>query len=266
MRRFHLVEVEDQPWFPASARDTLTDFLQFMVSATRPYTAILPRLRTAVERAGATRIVDLGSGAGGPWLTLHADLPPGVEILLTDRYPNLPAWKRAAAVTAGRIGFYPEPVAATRVPAALTGFRTLFAAFHHFPPDAARLVLADAVAQRQGVAVVEATQRSVAALAIMLLTPLIVLLATPFIRPFRLSRLFWTYLLPVAPLAVLFDGMVSCFRTYTLDELRALVAAVPGAEGYEWEFGEERDPRAPLPLTYLIGCPVADRLEPERRG
>src|SRR5439155_21664731 len=123
-----------------------------------------------------------------------------------------------------------EAVDATSGPPALSGFRTLFSSFHHFRPEEARRILADAVRQRQGIGVFEATQRSAPAMLAMLLTPLFVLLATPFIRPFRLSRLFWTYLLPVVPIVALFDGVVSCLRTYTPTELRALVAEVPGGE------------------------------------
>jgi len=40
-----------------------------------------------------------------------------------------------------------------RVPDELTGFRTIFSAFHHFRPEEARAVVADAAHQRQGIAV-----------------------------------------------------------------------------------------------------------------
>ena len=33
--------------------------------------------------------------------------------------------------------------------------------------------------------------------------------ATPFVRPFRWSRLLFTYVIPLIPLLVLFDGTVS---------------------------------------------------------
>ncbi len=72
----------------------------------------------------------------------------------------------------------------------------------------------------------EATSRSPAALAMMVLVSLAVLLLTPAIRPFRWSRLFWTYVVPLVPLAVTFDGVVSCLRIYTPEEMLAL-----GAQG-----------------------------------
>jgi hypothetical protein len=41
-----------------------------------------------------------------------------------------------------------------------------------------------------------------------------------------------TYLLPVVPLVVLFDGIVSCWRTYTVAELAEFTAELSGS-GYE---------------------------------
>jgi hypothetical protein len=81
-----------------------------------------------------------------------------------------------------------------------------------------------------------------------------VLVLTPAIRPFRWSRLLWTYLLPVLPLAILFDGVVSCLRVYTPDEMLAMGREVGGDE-YEWEAGFERPAGSPLPIPYLIGMP-----------
>jgi hypothetical protein len=123
----------------------------------------------------------------------------------------------------------------------------MFTAFHHFQPEQARAVLADAVRQRQGIAIFEATQRSPLALLLMLLAPLVVLATTPFIRPFRWSRLFWTYLIPVVPLLTLFDGLVSCMRTYDVEELGGLTAKL-GANDYLWDIGTMKG-TAPTPTT-----------------
>jgi hypothetical protein len=258
MRRLQLIELEDEPWFPPGLRDLMTEYLQFMIEATRPYAVVLPRLRAALERTGARRIVDLCSGGGGPWQSLYSALRENlaVDLCLTDAYPNRPAFERLKAAVPGIDACF-DPVDAARVPPELAGFRTLFSALHHFRPEQVRAILADTVARGEGIAVFEATQRSPAAVtAALLLIPLMVLLTSPFIRPFRLSRLLWTYLLPVLPLAITFDGLISCLRTYTPAELEALVDGVPGAERYEWEIGAQKAERAPLPVTYLVGCPA----------
>ncbi|HEY0017683.1 MAG TPA: hypothetical protein VGC13_15330 [Longimicrobium sp.] len=256
MRRLHLLEIEDQPWCPAVLRDAATDFLQFMIVKTDTYAPALPLLQGALERVGTRQVVDLCSGGGGPWPGLlpqldSADAP--VQVRLTDRYPNREAFERANERTGGRLAFHAEPVDATALPEGLTGFRTLFTAFHHFPPAAARAILADAVRGGQGIGVFEATQRSVPSIIATAFSPLIVLLVTPFIHPFRWSRLFWTYVIPLVPLLVLFDGLVSCLRTYSPRELREMADSL-GAPGYTWEIGEAKG-RAPVPVTYLLGTP-----------
>jgi hypothetical protein len=127
----------------------------------------------------------------------------------------------------------------------------MFEGLHHFRPDDARAVLADAYRHRRPIVVVEGTRRTVGALLGMLLVPLAVLLITPRIRPLSWARLALTYLVPVVPLLVLWDGIVSCLRSYRPAELRALVAGLD--EGYTWEVGEYR--RRGGVVTYLIGAP-----------
>jgi hypothetical protein len=256
MRRLHLLEIEDQPWCPAVLRDAATDFLQHMIVATDTYLPAVPHLRSALERTGTRQVVDLCSGGGGPWpgLLSRLDTPEApVDVRLTDRYPNLDAFEGARQRTGGRLAFHPDPVDATALPAELTGFRTLFTAFHHFRPETARAILADAVRGGQGIGVFEATQRTAPSIIATAFSPVLVLLVTPFIRPFRWSRLLFTYLIPLVPLLVLFDGIVSCLRTYTPRELRAMADSLD-ATGYTWEIGEAKG-RSPVPVTYLIGIP-----------
>ena len=56
-----------------------------------------------------------------------------------------------------------------------------------------------AAAARQPIAIFEVSERSWRTLPV-LLTPLFVWLATPFMRPFLWRRLLWTYPLPLVPL------------------------------------------------------------------
>lgn len=93
----------------------------------------------------------------------------------------------------------------------------------------------------------------------MLLSPLTVLAATPFIRPFRASRLALTYAVPAIPLFCLFDGMVSSLRVYYPDELTAIAARAEGGQGgYHWDIGRLPVPGTPARITYLIGHPAAE--------
>ena len=242
--RRHLVELHDLPRCPPSLRDALTDFLAFALSFARAYDPAGPLLQRAVARTRARRVIDLCSGAGGPWSRIARKV--GVPVILTDLYPH-----KGPRLT-GRLPFHAEPVDARAVPEALDGFRTVFTAFHHFRPDEARAILADAVAKGQGIAVFEVARRAPWEMFVIAFTWLGVLLAEPFIRPWRWSRFFWTYLPPLLPLVGTFDGIVSCLRTYSPRELRELVR---GLDRYEWEIGEIRGGWSPLRGTYLIGVP-----------
>jgi hypothetical protein len=87
-----------------------------------------------------------------------------------------------------------------------------------------------------------------------MLVPLAVWLLTPAIRPFRWSRLFWTYVVPVVPAAMMFDGVVSCPRIYTPGEMKAMAVEVGGA-AFDWEAGTDYPPGSVMPIPYLIGLP-----------
>ncbi len=260
MGRVQLFEIEDQAWCPKAIRDAATDYLQFSQRINTPYAPVIPRLRDVVARSGG-EIVDLCSGGAGPWpsiLHAFAETSTRVRVTLTDKYPNIPAFQAAQAAFPDAITYVAEPVDATEVPTNLTGARTMFTAFHHFPPPLARAILADAVRRRQMIIVCEATEHKTGPILIMFLTPIIALVVTPMIRPFRWSRLLWTYLLPVIPVMLLWDGIVSCLRTYSPDELRALTADL--GDGYTWEIGQDRSARSLIPVTYLIGTPASDDL------
>ena len=84
--------------------------------------------------------------------------------------------------------------------------------------------------------------------------PFFILFLAPRIHPFRWSRLLWTYGIPVVPFVLWFDGLMSCLRSYSHEELGELVRSLPD-EGYRWELGTQRD--GFLPVTYLIGYPAS---------
>ena len=256
MKRRHLVELEDLWWWPRVFRDAETDYLAVALRFAKTYSVAAPRLAAALRKCGTTEIVDLCSGGGGPWLDLLPALrAAGVDasVCLTDKYPNTAAFAKLAESIPG-VRFETESVSAFDVPDRLPGFRTVFTAFHHFRPPEARAILASAVRDRRGIAIFEAASRTPGQLMVMPLVPLAVWFLTPFIRPFRWSRLFWTYVLPVVPTAMTFDGIVSCLRIYSPGELEAMANEVD-AGTFVWEAGVDYPPGSMFPIPYLIGVP-----------
>ena len=259
MTRLHLFELGDMPWFPRAWHQYTTDYLSFVQRLSRKSAAAyLAPLRRLLAHSPERRVIDLCAGGAGPWMALQDQLAgdgeAAVDIVLTDRSPNLPAFERARALSHGRIDFFAEPVDASAVPETLAGVRTIFNAFHHFRPDLARAVLADAARQGRPIGIFEMIGRTVPHLATSPLIPLAVLLATPFVRPFRLGRLLWTYVFPVVPLVTLWDGVVSMLRVYSVSELTELTRGLD-YPGYQWEVDELQI--GPVALPYLLGYPTA---------
>src|SRR6266545_1271357 len=183
MPRVHLFELEDQAWFPVAIRDLATDYLHFMQDAGDMHRAMVPFLEEALQGGRTTHIVDLCSGGSGPIPAIVSELRQKGKVVtatLTDLYPNVPALERAAAGSDGAIDFVAQPVDARAVPQELHGLRTLFNGFHHFRPADAQAILRDAAAARQPIAIFEVSRRSAVMIVPVLLVPIFVLLATPF--------------------------------------------------------------------------------------
>jgi hypothetical protein len=257
MPRIQFIELHEQPWFPSALRNEITDALQYGSEILKAYAPISTLLQQALAAARSRSIVDVCSGSGGPWLELSKKLrgdTAACGILLTDKFPNLAAFERVKAASANEIDFHRTPVDAIEVPVELDGFRTMFSSFHHFPPAQARAILQNAVDAKQGIAIFEITSRTASAVGMMFLWFLTPFVFTPSIRPFRWSRLLYTYVLPIIPLVLLFDGLVSCLRTYQACELRELIKDMASPD-YRWEIGEQSGTLGGMPITYLIGYP-----------
>ena len=253
MGRVHLFEFEDLKWFPGFLRNYGTDFLQFLSNKTKMYKPVVPLLEETIKKSKTHQIVDLGSGGGGGFIWLNEALKkriPGIKILLTDYYPNIPAFKRTKALT-DNIDYVEEPVDARDVPENLNGIRTLFLSFHHFKPKDAEKILQNAVDSGKSIAIFEAQERSIPSVLAMIFSPVTVLLTTLFIRPFKAGRIIFTYLIPVVPLFVMWDGIVSSLRTYSVKEMNGLTDNLKNKESFNWKTGRIKS--GPGVILYLIG-------------
>jgi hypothetical protein len=253
--RLQMFELEDLPWFPRTIRDLATDYLQFMETRFALHQPVVPLLRRALEASNAACVVDLCSGGGGPVLSIYEALIAGgisIPFTLTDKYPNLHAFRRLSSLHPSGILYIADSVDATKAPRDLVGLRTMFNAFHHFAPGPGRSVLACAVEARQPIGIFEIPERSLLTMIPLLFTPLFVAIATLFIRPCHWRRLLWTYLLPLVPLTCWRDGMVSQCRAYTATEMLELTRDLGG---YNWTAARVGIDGTVGHLTYLLGFP-----------
>ncbi|SER97608.1 hypothetical protein SAMN05216188_118175 [Lentzea xinjiangensis] len=261
--RIGFVELHDLDRTPAVLRTLHTESIVTIYRLTDAAREYSRPLALALRSGADHRIVDLCSGSGGPLPLVQRRLHrEGVHtrVTLTDLVPNVLAFRRAADRNRRRLpgsccslDHVTSSVDATDC--RLEGTRTIYGAFHHFPPPLAARILQNAVDTRQPIVVVD-TKRS---LPYVLLFPfflmLAVLLAAPFQRnplPRYLLRLALTYVVPVLPFMMFFDSVVSFLRMYGRGELRRLVDGLAGTESFTWTIGVEPGFTG---AQYLIGIP-----------
>lgn len=206
-----------------------------------------------MKKSNTETIIDLGSGGGGGLIGLNHQLKkliPNLKIVMTDFYPNIDAFEHTKKQS-DNFEYEKNSIDARKVPAQLRGLRTQFLSFHHFEPNDATLILQNAVDAKSAIAIFEAQERSFPSIAAMIFSPITVLLTTPFIRPFKIGRIVFTYLIPIVPIFVLWDGVVSSLRTYSVKEMKQLIEEIKGAEKYDWKVGKVKS--GPSQILYLIG-------------
>jgi hypothetical protein len=243
--RLHLFELNDQPWLPAAARDTIVESLSRTLAWGRMLDGLVGPFLGFLDTAGATEVLDLGAGAGGPARILVEAMkragrtPP--RFLLTDLHPRPEVWEALRAAHPDALEPIVEPVDATRIPPALGAGRArcVINVLHHFTPPLARAVFEDAVRAGAGIFVAEGFARNPLQFLNFAVAGLPALLLNPILSPKdRLLKAALTWLTPAALAMALWDGIVSTLRVYSEDELRAMVA--PFGAGYDWVYGTFR--------------------------
>jgi len=256
MKRIDLTELEDLQSFPGWLRDPMTAYLKVVIDWTAPYDVVAPDIAAALRRAGLKEIDDLASGSGGPWPGLRdAIAREGVDVRVTlsDLYPSQRAVERFEAVEG--VSYSASSASALDAPRDVKRMRTMFTGLHHFAPDDVRALLASA--QEAGVPFLaaEATHRSLIGIVSSIFIPLLVLVLMPRVRPRKLLTLLLTYIVPVLPILIWWDGFASAMRTYRAEELSAMAAEI-AVDGYEWEVREIPVKGAPIPVTRILGQPA----------
>lgn len=256
MHRLDLPEIADQPWCPRWLRDAMTGYLQVVIEMARPYEVAVPALSRLLESTDRKEVLDLASGAGGPWRQLSASLRqdrPSLQVTLTDLNPNESTVALLRSVDG--LDYLPDGVSALEPPVDRGAVRTMFTALHHFDRADVRRIFSSAQSDRVSFAAYEATQRSLRGLLVTLFIPLLVWVLMPRVKPRRFVSLVLTYVPPLLPLLIWWDGLASTLRTYSVEELRELTAEIEDP-GYSWDIKEVPVRGAPIPVLEVIGRPV----------
>lgn len=253
-----LFEFEDLSWFSGTIRESMMDCLRFIITTIKIYEPVTPLIIEGLHRTNENQILDLCSGGGGATeqilKNINLQSNDKIKIVLTDKFPNVNAFRLIAAGSNGDISFSEISVDAANVPTNLKGFRTIYSAFHHFSKPFGKAVIQNAVDAKSGIGIFDGGDKNI--FVMMGMIPFHIVLfffCTPFFKPFRISRLFFTYLIPVIPFCQIWDGIVSVIRLYKPDELLQMAKEVDD-ENYFWNAGKIKN-KFGIHVTYLIGYP-----------
>ncbi len=132
------------------------------------------------------------------------------------------------------------------------GLYTFVNSLHALPPEKARAYLRKIAESGNPVVAVEGNNDNWwQAVGMLIFVPLSVLLSAPFVRPFRFSRLLFSWLLPILPVVTSVDGALALFKLYNPSDLDELTAAID-VPGYRWEAGKRNNGRGGA-IIYLLG-------------
>ena len=259
LRRRQLFEGNDAAMTPAPLRDVIVETLSRTLAWGRMLADLVGPLRAFVAATGATELLDVCAGAGGPAAVLvdelvrHGGAP---RFVLTDLFPRPAAWERLRRARPDHLAYVPTPIDATAIPPDVSRgrARVVVNAFHHFPPPLAQAIIDDAVASGAGLFISEAFERNPLAFARFAPAGLAALAAAPLLTDTdRLAKAFYTWATPIALAAGTFDGLVSTLRIYDEADLRAMVAR--HGDHYRWHHGTYRYPLGGVG-TYFWGAPA----------
>ena len=166
MRRLQLIEFHEEPWYPEAMREIQREILHLANEHTGFAAALSEPFLEVLRETGASTVLDLCSGAGGPIvlvvrsLEAHGVRPP--KVLLSDLYPNVEDWRRLRDQHPSWLDFVEEPLDATSIPGTIGGdLVTIVNALHHFPAEGVRGVIEGAVRREASIFIAEGFPRSV---------------------------------------------------------------------------------------------------------
>lgn len=232
----HLFEFMDQSWVPRSLRATLREILECGNSV--PFRSYYQWVANEVtEFATENRIeniVELGAGTA-PITKLLAKEPRlnGVRLTVCDQNPDVDAYRILKKKHPGNVHAVYEPIDFSRPRAwPPKTLLVLSATLHHIPFRNRSEVLSALTQGRNQVMVFEPLRKTALSFAFVLfsIVPALLLPIWSIKKPGRLRRLCWCWLVPAAPLAFWWDGLVSCLRQWKQDEWGVQLRNLLGVE------------------------------------
>lgn len=224
-RRFHAFEFCDQYWVKGIIREAFMDCLEAIYRAYGPYKKHFPSLISEARSRGT--IVDLATGNAAPVISFleflkkenQSESIENLKVIATDLHPHLQTWadlEKKYPYFSFRGTAFDAVNQAENIPCVYT----MFSAFHHFNEDDAIRIISSKLSENSDLIIFEMTPRDHSTNYIWLPFSIpFLMLSSLFSKKIKLSKILLSIILPIVPLMVVFDGLISNLRTYTKSEL-----------------------------------------------
>jgi len=210
-------ELEDYYWFPPVLRNFQTEFIGFVVDKFNVYDVFIQHLKTI--KLSRLPLTDLCSGSGEPAISILRKSNCFSRLKLTDKFPS------ALNITDNNISYEVQSTDVLDLEFKPGTYYTMFNAFHHFTDEEKLKITQNIQESGASAFIVEILEPTFfCLLKVFFTTTLGSLVLTPFIRPFSLKRLFFTYILPINIITITFDGMVSVLKSRSVNQYQDLFA------------------------------------------
>jgi len=266
MKRKELFEFEDSRHLPKFVRNSLTGLIKVLHKMMGTSEVIADLIAEINKDFSFNRIIDLGSGSGGPMVEvskiLKQDLNTAhISILLSDLYPNKEVIEKFKLDTIIGVDYNETAIDATDFSSMPIGLKTMIASFHHLSPKQAKNVLQSAQTHKQPILIYEIAKNKIPFIIWLLLLPisLVILfimtwLMSPFVRPFTFKQFVFTYIIPIIPIVYAWDGQASLIRTYTFNDIKSLFPKQQ--KNYKWILEDAYKTNNKKQGYYIIGLPL----------
>ena len=208
-------ELEDHEYFPSVLRNFQTDYIGFVVSAFKVYNAFIQHIKTIAMPSPI--MSDLCSGSGEPAISIFRESNCFKYLTFSDKYPN------ELGLCDNNISYKIERADVITMEFKPHKCYTMFNAFHHFTDEDKLFITQRIQASGAAAFIVEILEPTITCMLKVLFTSTLgSLLLMPFVKPFSITRLFFTYIIPINVFTITFDGVVSVFKSRSADHYRKL--------------------------------------------
>jgi len=226
MKRQQFNQITNSGWFPGFLTRCIYEFMTWFVQKVNAAKPFLPIIEEGLQYADKIVVIEIKGGAG--FETVDGLIDQKIERLKVD----------SNDFNAEKDGLYLS-----------------INSFHQFDVKKAREILNKVAQKRQPIAILEGNNDSLwQVFGMTVIVPLTVIFTAFFVKPFRLERIFFTYLIPVLPIVTLIDGFIALFKLYAPKDLDELTASVD-CGAYTWRSGKLDNGRGGK-IIYLLGFPT----------